>query len=73
MALEPTEDQLRAIIGEFLRIDMKPGVVPRLWALIRDMVLEAAAQVCDRVHEGGGCDDEAFVCAERIRALKGKQ
>jgi hypothetical protein len=68
MPLEPSEEQRMAIEGaiadglegdiEGLDIDPWPA-----WALIRDMVLEAAARECDRY-------TMAFAAA-RIRAMKG--
>jgi hypothetical protein len=73
MALEPTEEQDLAVRMAVQRqlFSASRSTKP-VWDLIRDMVLEAAAQVCDRMHEGGGYSDEAYVCAEHIRALKGK-
>ena len=55
-----------------------PTMVDAAWPLIRDMVLEEAAKVCDRQHDTFTSEEEADagiwsarICARRIRALKG--
>lgn len=74
MALEPTAEQTDFIAAKLLHLFGTEAVdaimaVEELWPLIRDMVLEAAAQECEQVPQPSA---DELACARSIRAMKGE-
>jgi hypothetical protein len=72
MALEPTDEQIREICvawGDW----SADGEAQRVFALIRDMVLESAAKACEG--RASTVDDHNrghyYDCADTIRAMRG--
>jgi len=74
MSLEPTGDQMSHIANALAGIAGIDGIGPRgvlrVWALIRDMVLEEAAK---RLDSGAYTAECTYGCVEEVCGMKGKQ
>lgn len=68
MALEPTDDQIDALVCILPELYPDQRDTPgKVWAYVRDQVLEEAAKACYI----DGIPIDSGSCAARIRAMKG--